>query len=201
MKHHLHICSIFVAVLAGPLTGCPDPARDKTAARITTAANAPAAQGTRLAITPDNSRIEWVGSKVTRSHDGGFKNFSGTLTVDHGKLTGIEIEIDITSIWADNSMLQGHLLKDEFFAVARFPKAMFISTEITPEEITGNLTIRGVSKSITFPARIEITETHITIDSEFKLARKQFGIEYQGMPDNLVRDDVVIKVRVRSPLS
>ena len=88
----------------------------------------------------------------------------------------------------------------------QFATAKFVSTEIkaggdkgATHTITGNLTLRGVTKSLSFPATVAVTPEAVTATSEFALARKQFGVAYEGQPDNLVRDDVVVKLKVQAP--
>ena len=88
---------------------------------------------------------------------------------------------------------------------AKFPKASFVTTEIKPggekgatHTVTGNLTLHGVSKSIQFPAKIADSPEAATLDSEFFLNRKDFQINYPGMANDLIRDEVVIKLAIRA---
>ena len=119
-------------------------------------------------------------------------------------------EIDMSSTWADNDKLTGHLKSPDFFDVAKFPKSTFESTEITKgstdtkykdatHTVTGNLMLHGVTKSIQFPAKIAVTTDAATLDSEFFLNRKDFQINYPGMANDLIRDEVVIKLAIRAP--
>ena len=114
------------------------------------------------------------------------------------------------SIWADNAKLTGHLKSPDFFDVPKFPKSTFESTAITTgssdpkakdatHTVTGNLTLHGVTKSIQFPARIAVTPDAASLDSEFSLNRKDFGINYPGMANDLIRDEVVLKLAIRAP--
>jgi polyisoprenoid-binding protein YceI len=64
--------------------------------------------------------------------------------------------------------------------------------------VTGNLTLHGVTKAITFPATIRVTPTGFEVDAEFTINRKDFGIVYAGQQDDLIRDDVVIKLNIRA---
>ena len=65
--------------------------------------------------------------------------------------------------------------------------------------MTGNLTLHGVTKSIQFPAKIAVAPEAATLDSEFFINRKDFGINYPGMTNDLIRDEVVIRLAVRAP--
>ena len=65
--------------------------------------------------------------------------------------------------------------------------------------ITGNLTLHGVTKSIAFPAKVAIAENGgVTFDTEFAINRKDFGIVYPGKTDDLIRDEVVLRLNVKA---
>ena len=64
--------------------------------------------------------------------------------------------------------------------------------------ITGNLDLHGVSKSISFPATVRLSAAGVEVDSEFAINRKDFSIVYAGMPDDLIKDDVLMKITLRA---
>jgi polyisoprenoid-binding protein YceI len=161
------------------------------------------------AISPANATIGFVGSKVTGSHNGGFTVFKGTFDVVAAKLESSKItaEIDTNSIFTDNNRLTNHLKSAEFFDVAKFPTSTFVSTAIAAgakdskakdatHTVTGNLTLHGVTKSISFPAKIAVSGDEAILESEFFINRKDFGIMYPGKANDLIRDEVVIKLAV-----
>jgi polyisoprenoid-binding protein YceI len=181
------------------LTGCSNPAEDKPEAKVEEPADlAPPSDGDTYVLS-DESSITWVGSKVTGSHDGGFNTFSGEIVLVDGDpaASSVYVLIDATSIWSDHEKLTGHLKSADFFDVENFPTAAFTSTAIAPTgdgyEVTGNLELHGVNKSVTFPATIAVEEGRITAQAEFFIKRYDFGIVYPGKPDDLIRDEVVIK--------
>ena len=148
----------------------------------------------------DSSSITWVGSKVTGSHDGGFKSFTGEVKLVDGDPTrsSVHLTIDTTTIWSDNDKLTGHLKSADFFEVDTYPEASFHSTTIQPAadggfEVTGDLTLHGVTKSITFPASVTVADGKVSANAEFVLMRSDFGIVYPGKPDDLIRDEVVVR--------
>ena len=164
------------------------------------------AGGQKYAITPQNSKVEWVGSKVTGSHNGSFEKFNGEIHYANNDPTQshVKITIDTTSIKADDPKLTEHLKSPDFFDVAKYPEAIFESVTIKPggdkgatHTVTGNLTMHGVTKAITFPANISVTGDVVTVDANFAINRKDFGINYAGAADNLIRDDVVMKLTIR----
>lgn len=199
------------------LAGCNDPAKDKSkattgeATTATASAAVTAAPSTGTAtytIDPATSKVAWTGSKVTASHDGSFEKFTGSVTVPDGAAEkgSVNVDIDVTSLKADPQKLADHLKTPDFFDVAKFPKATFASTAITKggdkgatHTITGNLSLHGVTKSITFPATIRPAADKVEADAEFSINRKDFGLAYPGMANDLIRDDVVIKLTIRAP--
>jgi len=117
----------------------------------------------------------------------------------------VNIAIKTDSITTDTPDLTKHLKTADFFDVAKYPEATFVSTAIKPggqngasHTITGNLTLHGVTKAITFPATINVTPDAATVESSFSINRKDFGINYAGAADNLIRDDVVLALHVRA---
>ena len=170
------------------------------------AASPQTAGGQKYAITPQNSKVEWIGSKVTGSHNGSFEKFNGEIHYANNDPTQshVKITIDTTSIKADDPKLTEHLKSADFFDVAKYPTATFESVTIKPggdkgatHTVTGNLTMHGVTKAITFPANISVTGDVATVDANFAINRKDFGINYAGAADNLIRDDVVMKLTIR----
>ncbi|MCC6464634.1 MAG: YceI family protein, partial [Planctomycetes bacterium] len=129
------------------------------------------------------------------------------ISDDGSKLLQVEVEINVDSIWTDdpsatNEKLTGHLKSGDFFDAANHPKAKFVSTEIKAggeggtHTLTGNLTMRGITKGISFPANVTLQGGKLTADAAFKVNRKDFGMKYDGKADNLIRDDVGITLKV-----
>lgn len=205
------------------LTACEDPAANKPKATTTNSttslsANTPTGnanttaprvetKGTALALTAENSKVEFTGSKVTGKHEGGFKAFTGTIDLVNAKAeeSSVKVDIDTTSVYSDSEGLTGHLKSPDFFDVEKFPKANFTSTKIVADSakgagnytVTGDFELHGQKKSITFPAKITITDADVAVESEFSINRKDFGIVYAGKTDDLIRDAVVIKLNLK----
>jgi polyisoprenoid-binding protein YceI len=203
------------------LTACSDPTANKpkavtsapsnsATANQTTGSPAPgsnAVKGEELTVTPKNSTVTFIGSKVTGKHQGGFTAFSGTVDLVNGtpEESSVTVEIDANSLFSDDPKLTDHLKTADFFDVAKFPKASFRSTKIEPGArspenyiITGDLELHGQTKSIAFPARIDVTDTDVTVKAGFRINRKDFGIMYSGPADNLIRDDVAVMLDVKT---
>jgi polyisoprenoid-binding protein YceI len=203
MKHSLSI--LVLGALSLVLSGCSDPADKVAKAQTSGATNAAAAptpmDAKEYVIQPD-SKIEFIGSKVTGKHDGGFKTFEGKVDVAGGKVVGSQVKIDMQSTWTDTEKLTGHLKSPDFFDVAKFPNSMFTVTSVDGEgdatKVTGNLELHGVTKAISFPAKVQVNDQSVHVTAEFAINRKDFGIVYPGKTDDLIRDDVVIRFDLKA---
>jgi polyisoprenoid-binding protein YceI len=202
---------IFLAALF--LSSCANPADNKTKAIITNtntaAQSTPVAKkaiGEAVAITAENSKVEFTGSKVTGKHEGGFKNFTGNIDLVNGKPeeSQVSFEIQMNSVFTNAEGLTKHLQTGDFFDVEKFPTASFVSGKIEPDSekgagnytVMGGLTLRGVTKTITFPAKITVDADKVGVESEFVINRKDFGIVYAGQADDLIRNEVVIRLNL-----
>jgi len=206
--------TVLLFLISLVVAGCKDPGAEVTAAKVESSPGAKAEPtplgepggrvGASLAINPSNSKIEFVGAKVTASHPGGFTDFAGTVDLgDPVEKSQIQVTIQTASIYADKEKLTKHLKSPDFFDVAKFPTATFRSTRIDKEgaghTITGDLTLHGVTQSISFPATLSVTDSQVSAKAEFSINRQDFGITYPGMPDDLIRDLVVIKLSLGLP--
>src|SRR3954463_16307757 len=149
------------------------------------AADAVPVQAGGAALTPQNTKIQFVCAHVGPRPDprkGGFAKFNGKVQLDStGKsLKSISVEIDTSSLFTEIDMLTNHLKSPDFFEVRRFPTAKFESTKIEPgtgtAQVTGKLTMHGVTKEVSFPAVIEIDGAGVKLKSEFVIDRTDFGM-------------------------
>jgi polyisoprenoid-binding protein YceI len=111
----------------------------------------------------------------------------------------------MSTVSVDVPKLTTHLKTPDFFDVDKYPRARFVSTSIGPggdngatHTVRGNLELHGVTKAITFPATIRVEGDEVDADAEFAIDRKDFGIIYPGAPDDLIRDQVLIKLTIRA---
>ena len=183
-----------------------DHAKKVAPAEVPEPAEAPAKEG-QLALSPANSSVAFVGAKMVGDHAGSFQAFSGTVDFKGGDPSSaqIKVKIDLSSVKTDSPQLDGHLKSPDFFDVAKFPEAAFESSQVTKNggdayTVTGELNLHGVTKEIAIPATITVTDKEATMKASFKINRKDFGIVYPGMPDNLIKDDVSINLSTKAAL-
>jgi polyisoprenoid-binding protein YceI len=198
---------ILVSAAALLLAACENPADKTTNATVSDAvkvAATPNTGGVKYTFSP-GSEILFTGSKVTGSHNGGFKEFTGSFTVADKTLvgTGQKIVIEMDSLWSDDEKLTGHLKSADFFDVEKFPQSTFELTGLKSVsegnyEVSGNLTLNSASKNITFPASVSVEGDKAKIHAKFDINRKDFGIVYAGKADDLIRDEVVIELKLEA---
>ena len=204
--------TITILILTALTYSCANPAANKPKASVANAA--PESNPTKpanaetLVISPENSKVEFVAAKVTRSHNGSFKQFAGAIDLVKNSLETSRVTIDIqtNSVVTDEDGLTKHLQTPDFFDVAKYPKATFTSTKIeaanaggATHSVTGNFDLHGIKKSISFPATIQVAPDSVSVNAEFAINRKDFSLLYPGKADDLIRDGVVIKLTVKVP--
>jgi polyisoprenoid-binding protein YceI len=198
---------LIIAAASAIFVSCENPADKTTDAKVSAAvekSDASAATGTKYVFTPA-SQVNFVGSKVTGSHAGGFKAFTGYFTIKDGAPVGNDhkVVIDMKSTFSDDEKLTGHLKSPDFFDVEKFPQSTFDITGIkkdsdTAYTVSGNFTLHGQTKNISFPATVSQSGDVVKIDAKFDINRKDFGIVYAGKADDLIRDEVVIELKLEA---
>ena len=153
-------------------------------------------------IDSSRSVISFIGKSNIINHEGKFNKFDVVITRDISDLADfakmkIEAEIDIASVSTDAPGLNGHLLKEEFFSVEKFPKATFVSTSMVSKggnlyTVNGDLTMKGTTKTIAFDA--EITDAALT--ASYNLPRKDFGIGNDSYGNKLLEELVPVSIKL-----
>jgi polyisoprenoid-binding protein YceI len=158
---------------------------------------------TILQVDKAQSKVGALGAKITATHPVDFHEFAGNVGMDGDKVTGVAFAAKIASLESDHPKLTEHLKGEDFLWAERFPLATFASTAITPggegghtHTITGDLSIRGKTVAVKFPATIEVAPNQVSAKTEFVINRKDFDVVYPGKPDDLVQDNVVMKINL-----
>ncbi|MCB1179403.1 MAG: YceI family protein [Leptospiraceae bacterium] len=162
-------------------------------------------KGNSMPLNLEKSSLRWTGRKVTMNHTGTVKIKEGNVVLDGDKITGGKVVIDMSTIVDEDltnpeykNKLETHLKSEDFFDIEKFPTSTFEIVTVTDPtadgsvNITGNLEIRGISKSITVPAKIEIDENKkpTAASTKFNIDRTDWGIVYKGMADDLIANEV-----------
>jgi len=156
------------------------------------------------------STITWVGKKVAGSHNGTIALKSGSLDVNGKHVTGGTFVMDMTAIKdADGSdKLEGHLKADDFFGSAKFPTSTFVITKVTGSgasvTVSGNLTIKGITKPLSFPATVAVNAdgTVSALAGKILVDRTKYDIRYgsksffDSIGDKAIDDNFEIGVKL-----
>lgn len=171
-------------------------------------------------VVAEESIIHWTGSKPTGEHHGTVEVQRGVLNVDENTIIGGSFVMDMTSILVEdiedpemNQKLEGHLKSPDFFNVDTFSTASFEITQVdavgeNPDythKISGNLTIKDISKNISFMAHVEITPEAIKAHTErFIIDRTNWDVNYQSktvfdnLKDKFIHDDIALEVELKA---
>ena len=224
MKKQAILLLAFVAVLfAACQNNAPSEATSTTEATVDSTAQQAAAaptSGVAHAVNTQNSVIEWIGFKPTGSqHNGNIKLQGGEILVDNGNITGGKFTIDMNSLavldqeGGKKAKLESHLKDSDFFEVATHPTGAFEITSVEPltgdasgatHKVNGTLTLKGVAKPISIPAKVAVTEGKISAETtEFTINRTEWGVQYKSgvigtVKDELIADDVKLKIKLEA---
>jgi polyisoprenoid-binding protein YceI len=152
----------------------------------------------RYTVLPAASRLSWTGHAEVGSYApaGTVALRSGWFAYDGRRLRGGSFMVDLTALHHDNAQLREHLRGADFFDVARFPTAELRLLPAGPGEARGQLTIKGVTRPVTFPVRLSpLPDGRLRVQGTATLDRTRFGIRYNstsffaGLGDQAIRND------------
>ena len=160
-------------------------------------------------IDPVHSNIGFsVKHMMISNVSGTFDQYDDQIAFDPKDLANskISVTIDVTSINTRNEKRDGHLKSPDFFDAAKFPAITFVSKKITSTDITGDLTMKGVTKEITIPATITgpvkgMNGDAIGIDATFTVNRQDYGISFNKTLDQggvAVSNNVLVNISVEA---
>jgi len=109
---------------------------------------------------------------------GEIKGLKGTIKWDAANPAAsvFNVSVDVNTINTGIEMRDTHLKKEEYFNVEKYPVISFVSTAVSAGNITGNLTIKGVTRQVSFPFTVKPSDGGYLFEGEFSANRKDFGI-------------------------
>lgn len=166
----------------------------------------------------EKSYIKWTGKKFTGdSHFGKLKLSEGTVDITQQVISSkSKFTVDMNSITVEdipadhpkNGKLKGHLLNDDFFGVEKYPTVSFIVTKVKKGEkqgivnVTGDLTIKGITHPISFPAHIMNHDGSIHAMADIVFNRAHYDIKYKSnsffsdLGDKAIKDDIELELHL-----
>ncbi|GAA4416653.1 YceI family protein [Nibrella viscosa] len=171
-------------------------------------AGKPAAKAVTYTVDTEQSVLTWNAKKVGGEHTGNVKLAKGQLTVDGNKLTGGNFVMDMTTIVDTditnagmNKRLTDHLKSEDFFSVEKNPTSTFKITKATPiasakagepnYNVTGDLSIKGTTKSITFPATVIVSANAVDASGKAEINRIDYDIKYRAAIIGTAADKII----------
>lgn len=166
--------------------------------------------------------VSFIGTKPVGQHSGTFNISEGRLYVQNGvSVTGGNLTLDLKSLkitdedTAGVSKLAGHLASADFFEVDKYPAATFEITDVQPynadstrpalvldgatHTVSGNLTLKGVTKNVTFPAIINVSGNVASARANFNINRTDWGLVYgndESLGDKFIRPEVNVSFSI-----
>ncbi|MGB1037668.1 MAG: YceI family protein [Bacteroidia bacterium] len=200
-----------LAIIASVIVACSSPSASTEASEAQE--EVAEAVATSVAYTVDvvNSQVAWRGTKPTGDFHGGLVSLtSGELSVENGAVSAGNFVVDMGSmVLTDEGLdeettgkLLGHLKSPDFFDVEGHSTASFSITGSTADSLTGNLTIKGVSKSISIPYTLTEEEGAVSANAEFSIDRTIWGVTYNSgnffkdLGDYLIDDAIQFRVKL-----
>jgi polyisoprenoid-binding protein YceI len=168
----------------------------------------------KFEIVSAQSNIDWTGKKVTGAHNGTISIKAGTFALNDDKLIGGNFIIDTTSIKilditdpATNAQFAGHLFSEDFFATDNFPEATFTTTRVDHINnddylVIGDLTIKGITHPVSFPADVLITNNAIKASGKILVDRTKYDMKFRSgnffsnLGDTLIYNEFELDVKL-----
>lgn len=165
-------------------------------------------------IDTEASTLKWTGKKVTGQHEGTINLLSGTMLQQGDIFAGL-FGVDMTSIVCTDldaeggANLVGHLSSDDFFSIEKFNSAVFNLQSMTPNDdgtytVKGELTIKGITNTISFPAKVDMSEGVMKANANFTIDRTKWNIKYgsgsffDNLGDKVIKDEIYFELSLVS---
>jgi len=163
-----------------------------------------------VVIDTKESFVAWKGTSVHGAHTGYVYISKGELMIESGEFKGGTVEVDMTTIEgddhrSDNNLIQ-HLKDSDFFDVKIFPYSTIAITKVASinkdEEITGNLTIKGITHPVTFPVNMEMKDGIVKAIGKLVIDRTKWNVRYNSgkfydnLADGIISDSIEFQIRI-----
>lgn len=180
----------------------------KIAAALALALFSLSAHAQTYKLDAKTSKATWAGRKLAFTHHGELMFKNGSFKVEKGMLTSGEAVIDMTTLknldqeGEMNTKLVTHLKSDDFFAVEKHPTSTLKITKVEPQGdkylVSGDLTIKGITKPVSFPAEIKVEGNKLAAKGEMKVDRTAYDIRFHSLKffadigDKVIYDDFTV---------
>lgn len=203
--------SYVILIIAPLFFGCGGPVKKENRK------NAPASslslhEGNEKYVVIDTkeSIVAWKGSSVHGAHTGYVYISKGELMIENGEFMGGTVEVDMSTIEGDDHRSDNNLIKhlkdSDFFDVKIFPFSTIAITKVTSinedKEITGNLTIKGITNPVTFPVKMEMKDGIVKASGKLVIDRTKWDVRYNSgkfydnLADRAISDSIEFQIKI-----
>ncbi|MGZ3649705.1 MAG: YceI family protein [Bdellovibrionota bacterium] len=166
-------------------------------------------------VDTKTSTVGWEGRKLGGVHHGELKLKDGALKVENGALVSGDVTIDMTSLKDEdltdsemNAKLVNHLKSDDFFSIEKNPTSHLKITKVEQKDgktlISGDLTIKGITKPITFPATVTVEKNKLSAKGDMEVDRTMYDIKFRSLKffanigDKVIKDQFGVTVDIKA---
>ncbi|MCI9845044.1 YceI family protein [Flavobacterium pectinovorum] len=202
-----------ILIIAPFIFGCRGPVKEENKSNASAKSLSPAIGNEKYTIDTKGSFVVWKGSNLigSNSHTGYVYVSKGELIIENDQLMGGTAQVDMNTIEdekheKDNGLVE-HLKDPDFFDVKKIPfstivlnKAVSINGE--SKEVSGNLTIKGITQPVTFPAKIEVKDGIVKINGRLVIDRTKWNVRYKSgkfydlLADQTISDSIEFHIKI-----
>lgn len=165
-------------------------------------------------VDKEESVVTWKCSMVFAEkggHNGYVSISKGELIIEKGQLVGGKVDVDMNTIADElhnsNNNLINHLKEADFFDAKKFPISTFAITNVALADydtmnVTGNLTIKGITQEVTFPVRVEVKRKVMNASGKVIIDRTKWDVRYRSgkffdnLADRAISDNIEFEMKI-----
>lgn len=202
-----------ILIIALFFFGCRGPVKEENKNNELSSSLSLSIGNEKYLIDTKESVVTWKGAMLigSNSHTGYVYISKGELVIENGQLMGGKAEVDMNTIedekHASDNGLINHLKDPDFFDVKKFPISTIVLTKVAQidnnnKKVTGNLTIKGITHPVTFPAKIEVKDGILKMNSKLVIDRTKWGIRYKSgkfydlLADQTMSDSIKFHIKI-----
>lgn len=161
------------------------------------------------AIDSEHSFANWSLRHVVAKTSGTFNDVQGKVVIDRSNLanSSVDTKINMFSVSSNHAKRDAHIVKEDYLNASKFGEMTFVSTKVvakneTEGEITGKLTLHGVTKEMTFPFKVlgfgsdPWGGNRVGLEAHTAIKASDFGYQWGLKPGGPVGDDIEITLLI-----
>jgi len=163
----------------------------------------------------DNATLKWTANRVTKTHWGYISMKEGDIVIDGKNIISGNFQVDMNSIVVRDmdespwrTKLENHLKSNDFFYVEKFPTSQLTLTKVSFNQgafkVMGDLTIRGITQFVEFPAIIKFSDSGPQATGQIKIDRTLFDVNFRSgkfftdLGDKMIYDEFTIDFEIKA---